>query len=99
MSRTLSPLPQRSDTTSPSPSIASRLRGSALRALPKSYLILVLLAIIAVGYYVSDDFLTFRNAENVITAASIVVVLAIGQYRSEERRVGKECRYRWSWDH
>lgn len=80
MSRTLSPLPQRSGTTSSSPSIASRLRGSALRALPKSYLILVLLVIIAVGYYVSDDFLTFRNAENVITAASIVVVLAIGQY-------------------
>src|SRR5690554_7835926 len=21
------------------------------------------------------------------------------QFRSEERRVGKECRYRWSWDH
>src|SRR5699024_12059689 len=21
------------------------------------------------------------------------------QYRSEERRVGKECRYRWSWCH
>lgn len=51
MSRTLSPLPQRSGTPSlsPSPSIGSRLRGSALRALPKSYLILVLLAIIAVG--------------------------------------------------
>jgi ribose transport system permease protein len=80
MSRTLSPLPPTSDATSPSTSVGSRLRGSALRALPKSYLILVLLAIIAVGYYVSDDFLTFRNAENVITAASIVVVLAIGQY-------------------
>ncbi|CAN7346933.1 ABC transporter permease [Arthrobacter sp. LjRoot14] len=82
MSRTLSPLPPTSGAPSPSPSasISSRLRGSALRALPKSYLILVLLAIIAVGYYVSDDFLTFRNAENVITAASIVVVLAIGQY-------------------
>jgi len=80
MSRTLSPLPQRSDTSSPSVSIGSRLRAGALRALPKSYLILVLLAIIVVGYYVSDDFLTFRNAENVITAASIIVILAIGQY-------------------
>ncbi|SKB99593.1 monosaccharide ABC transporter membrane protein, CUT2 family [Arthrobacter sp. 49Tsu3.1M3] len=80
MSRTLSPLPQRSDTSSPSASIGSRLRAGALRALPKSYLILVLLAIIVVGYYVSDDFLTFRNAENVITAASIIVILAIGQY-------------------
>jgi ribose transport system permease protein len=80
MSRTLSPLPQRSDISSPSASIGSRLRQGALRALPKSYLILVLLAIIVVGYYVSDDFLTFRNAENVITAASIIVILAIGQY-------------------
>ena len=80
MSRTLSPLPPKSGVPSPSAGVGSRLRGRALRALPKSYLILVLLAIIAVGYYVSDDFLTFRNAENVITAASIVVVLAIGQY-------------------
>jgi ribose transport system permease protein len=48
--------------------------------LPKSYLILVLLAIVVVGYYVSDDFLTLRNAENVITAASIIVVLAVGQF-------------------
>src|SRR5438034_11347919 len=22
-----------------------------------------------------------------------------GKYRSEERRVGKECRYRWAWEH
>jgi ribose transport system permease protein len=51
-----------------------------LRVLPKSYLILVLLAIVVVGYYVSDDFLTLRNAENVITAASIIVVLAVGQF-------------------
>src|SRR5688500_10645133 len=80
MSRTLSRLRQRSDTTSPSPSLPSRLRGSALRALPNSYLIPVLLAISAVGYYVSDDFLTSRNAETVIPAASIVVVLAIGKY-------------------
>src|SRR5699024_11825557 len=24
---------------------------------------------------------------------------ATHQYRSEERRVGKECRYRWTWEH
>src|SRR2546422_7233593 len=32
---------------------------------------------------------------NVITAASLVVGL-VGATRSEERRVGKECRSRWS---
>jgi ribose transport system permease protein len=48
--------------------------------LPKSYLILVLVAIIIIGYYVSGDFLTIRNAENVIAAASIVAVLAVGQF-------------------
>jgi ribose transport system permease protein len=50
------------------------------RILPKTYLLLVLLAIILVGYYVSGDFLTIRNAENVIAAASIVAVLAVGQF-------------------
>ena len=50
------------------------------RILPKTYLLLVLLAIIVVGYYVSGDFLTIRNAENVIAAASIVAVLAVGQF-------------------
>ena len=80
MSRTLSPLPQRSDAPALSPRIGERLRGSALRALPKSYLILVLLGIIVVGYYVSDDFLTLRNADNVIAAASIYIVLALGQF-------------------
>lgn len=53
---------------------------TAKRLLPKSYLILVLVAIIIIGYYVSADFLTIRNAENVIAAASIVAVLAVGQY-------------------
>ena len=52
----------------------------ARRVLPKSYLVLVLIAIIIAGYYVSADFLTLRNAENVIAAASIVAVLAVGQF-------------------
>ncbi|NQX13748.1 ABC transporter permease [Microbacteriaceae bacterium VKM Ac-2855] len=52
----------------------------ARRILPKSYLVLVLIAIIVVGYYVSGDFLTLRNAENVVAAASIVAVLAVGQF-------------------
>jgi ribose transport system permease protein len=73
--------------TSPSPSPAppqssppGRVGALVRRLLPKSYLILVLIAIVIVGYYVSEDFLTIRNAENVIAAASIVAVLAVGQF-------------------
>jgi ribose transport system permease protein len=56
------------------------MRAVGKRLLGKSYLLLVLLAIIIIGYYVSADFLTVRNAENVIAAASIVAVLAVGQF-------------------
>jgi ribose transport system permease protein len=58
----------------------SAVRDAVRRILPKSYLLLVLIAIIIVGYYASADFLTLRNAENVIAAASIVAVLAVGQF-------------------
>jgi ribose transport system permease protein len=58
----------------------NRALATAKHLLPKSYLILVLVAIVIIGYYVSGDFLTIRNAENVIAAASIVAVLAVGQF-------------------
>lgn len=58
----------------------SAVRDAVRRILPKSYLLLVLIAIIIIGYYASADFLTVRNAENVIAAASIVAVLAVGQF-------------------
>lgn len=50
------------------------------RLLPKSYLLLVLLAIIIVGRIVSPNFLTVRNAGNVIDFSSIIALLAIGQF-------------------
>jgi ribose transport system permease protein len=50
------------------------------RILPKSYLLLVLIAIVIIGYSLSPSFLTIRNAENVIAAASIVALLALGQF-------------------
>ncbi len=59
---------------------AASLRSFGKKALPKSYLLLVLLAIIVIGYAVSPGFLSIRNAENVIAAASIVAVLAVGQF-------------------
>ena len=50
------------------------------RLLPKSYLLLVLLVIVVIGYCVSPFFITARNAGNVINFSSIVVLLAIGQF-------------------
>ena len=66
----------------PPPTLRNRssLASVTRRVLPKSYLLLVLITIIVIGYYISEDFLTMRNAENVIAAASIVAVLAVGQF-------------------
>lgn len=50
------------------------------RLLPKSYLILVLLAIIIIGTAVSPDFLSARNANNVIAFSAIIAILAVGQF-------------------
>ncbi|WP_431245924.1 ABC transporter permease [Leifsonia xyli] len=72
--------PAQSAGTSPAAPTRSTWGGVAKRLLPKSYLLLVLVVIIVIGYYVSGDFLTLRNAENVIAAASIVAVLAVGQF-------------------
>lgn len=50
------------------------------RLLPKSYLILVLLVIIIIGALVSPDFLSARNASNVIAYSAIIAILAVGQF-------------------
>jgi ribose transport system permease protein len=73
-------LTEKLESTMTRATASSRALTTAKRLLPKSYLILVLVAIIIIGYYVSGDFLTIRNAENVIAAASIVSVLAVGQF-------------------
>jgi len=71
---------RKSESQMTPPTASNRALAATKRLLPKSYLILVLVAIIIIGYYVSGDFLTIRNAENVIAAASIVAVLAVGQF-------------------
>lgn len=53
---------------------------TARRLLPKSYLLLVLLAIIIIGASVSPDFLSVRNANNVIAFSAIIAILAVGQF-------------------
>ncbi len=50
------------------------------RILPQSYLLLVLLAIIVVGYFMSPHFLTVRNFGNVVAFSSIIAILAVGQF-------------------
>lgn len=48
--------------------------------LSKSYLVIVLMAIIGFGVFISPFFLTSRNANNVISFSSIIALLAIGQF-------------------
>ncbi len=64
------------------PNISSRNRTieTTKRVLSKSYLALVLLAIIVVGFIASPNFITPRNANNVITFSAITSVLAVGQF-------------------
>lgn len=50
------------------------------QALPRSYLVLVLIAMIVVGIIASPNFFTARNASNVVTTSAIVAVLAVGQF-------------------
>jgi ribose transport system permease protein len=50
------------------------------RLVSRSYLLLVLLAMILVGSMVSEQFLTSRNALNVLSFSSIIALLAVGQF-------------------
>jgi ribose transport system permease protein len=55
-------------------------RATIRRILGKSYLFLVLLFIIIVGQIVSPNFLSMRNASNVVAFSSIIALLAVGQF-------------------
>lgn len=50
------------------------------RILPQSYLVLVLLGIVIIGYFVTPNFLTIRNFSNVVAFSSIIAILAVGQF-------------------
>ncbi len=68
-------------TTSTAPPRASGSVGSSVaRLLPKSYLLLVLVTIILIGSSISPNFISARNAGNVINFSSIVALLAVGQF-------------------
>jgi ribose transport system permease protein len=57
-----------------------KLRDRLLLAFSKIYLFLVFAIIIVIGALVSRFFLTQRNLVNIITAASITSVMAVGQF-------------------
>jgi ribose transport system permease protein len=82
MSGQTTPLrPGTASTTGGQTAREKRSAAESLRqALPKSYLLLVLLGIIIIGFIASPDFLTGRNASNVITFSAIIAVLAVGQF-------------------
>jgi len=54
--------------------------GNIRASLRRTYLLFVLLAIIVIGFIATPDFLTTRNATNVISFSAIVAVLAVGQF-------------------
>jgi len=69
-----------SDPSEPIPSADRKLRDRILFAFSKMYLFVVFAIIIMIGALVSPFFLTQRNLVNIITAASITSVLAVGQF-------------------
>ena len=62
------------------PNVGGAIGATVRRLLPKSYLLLVLLTIVLIGYCVSPVFVSARNAGNVINFSSIVALLAVGQF-------------------
>jgi ribose transport system permease protein len=79
-----SPAPARGHETTGSPPAATTeasLGRSAVRILArKTYLLLVLAAVVIIGSQLSPFFLTSRNISSTLITASSVVVLAIGQF-------------------
>lgn len=55
-------------------------RGAFMRVLPRSYLLIVLALVIAVGAASQENFLTVFNVKNILITASVVSVLAVGQF-------------------
>ena len=53
-------------------------------------------AITAIGGYVPDFVLTNQILETLVDTNDEWITTRTGIKRSEERRVGKECRSRWS---
>ena len=63
----------------PRPGLRS-LKDTITRVLPRSYLLIVLALTIAAGAVASDNFLTVFNMKNILITASVVSVLAVGQF-------------------
>ena len=61
------------------PRFASQLV-QELKPLFTNYLLIVLVAIVIVGHFLSPYFLTSRNIGNVLTFAAVVSVIAVGQF-------------------
>lgn len=56
------------------------VRSVAARLLPRSYLVIVLAVVVVAGTATSDNFLTLFNIKNILITASVVSVLAVGQF-------------------
>ena len=45
---------------------------------------------------IADDMMTFIKSDIVVFGLGVLLFIIATLWRSEERRVGKECRSRWS---
>ncbi|WP_454296438.1 ABC transporter permease [Salana multivorans] len=62
------------------PGSASERRRRGIRVGPQVYLVGVFVAVAVVGSLASPYFLTMRNIENIVVAASVVAVLGVAQF-------------------
>ena len=84
------------------------LRENKMGTMPENRLLLsmavpmMISMLVQALYNIVDSIFVSRICEDALTAVSmafplqnIIIAIAVG-FRSEERRVGKECRSRWS---
>jgi len=64
----------------PNSGVLSRSLGRLIKPVVTNYLLIVLVAIVVFGYFLSPYFLTSRNIGNVLTFAAVVSVIAVGQF-------------------
>src|SRR5689334_25189445 len=85
---------------------AEQARPSAIKRLGlQRYAILIVFAamVISFGIAIPATFLSIGNLSNILGSQAVLFILVMavmlptvmGDFRSEERRVGKECRARW----
>jgi ribose transport system permease protein len=80
--QSLQPTPAPKDAAAPALRRAplAGLQAAVARILPRSYLFIVLALTVVAGAIASENFLTVFNVKNILITASVVSVIAVGQF-------------------